>query len=91
LRGECVEGALHDAATWALGHRDLDAAIGEIASTALDRSKPVWEFHFVEGMLDNRFAIIGKVHHALAHGVVPTNLVARALEFSDARRNPRTH
>jgi diacylglycerol O-acyltransferase len=79
------------------GHRELDAAIGEIASTALDRSKPLWEFHFVEGMADNRFAIIGKVHHALADGVASANLMARALEFSDAprpekdtyRRDPR--
>jgi diacylglycerol O-acyltransferase / wax synthase len=68
------------------GHRELDAAIGEIASTALDRTKPLWEFHFVEGMADNRFAIIGKVHHALADGVASANLLARALEFPDAQR-----
>ena len=68
------------------GHRELDAAIGEIASTPLDRNKPLWEFHFVEGMADNRFAIIGKVHHALADGVASANLLARALEFSDATR-----
>jgi diacylglycerol O-acyltransferase len=66
------------------GHRELDAAIGEIASTALDRSRPLWEFHFVEGMADNRFAIIGKVHHALADGVASANLMARALDFPDA-------
>ena len=66
------------------GHRELDAAIGAIASTALDRSKPLWEFHFVEGMADNRFAIIGKVHHALADGVASANLMARALDFPDA-------
>jgi diacylglycerol O-acyltransferase len=79
------------------GHRELDAAIGEVASTPLDRSRPLWEFHFVEGMADNRFAIIGKVHHALADGVASANLMARALEFPDAprpekdtyRRDPR--
>jgi diacylglycerol O-acyltransferase / wax synthase len=79
------------------GHRELDAEIGEIASTPLDRSKPLWEFHFVEGMADNRFAIVGKVHHALADGLASANLMARALEFPDAlrpekdsyRRDPR--
>ena len=50
----------------------------------MDRSKPLWEFHFVEGMADNRFAIIGKIHHALADGVASANLMARALEFPDA-------
>jgi diacylglycerol O-acyltransferase len=66
------------------GHRELDAAIGEIASTALDRSRPLWEFHFVEGMADNRFAIIGKVHHSLADGVASANLMAVGLDLPDA-------
>jgi diacylglycerol O-acyltransferase / wax synthase len=68
------------------GHRELDVAIGEIASTPLDRTRPLWEFYFVEGMADGRFAIIGKVHHALADGVASANLMARALEFTDAPR-----
>lgn len=67
-------------------HRELDAAIGDIASTPLDRRKPLWEFYFVEGMADNRFAIIGKVHHALADGVASANLMARALDFPNAPR-----
>lgn len=66
------------------GQRELDAAIGEIAGTPLDRRKPLWEFHFVEGLADNRFAIIGKIHHALADGVASANLMARALDFPDA-------
>jgi diacylglycerol O-acyltransferase len=78
------------------GHRELDAAIGEIASTPLDRGRPLWEFHFVDGMANNRFAIIGKVHHALADGVASANLMARALDLpgssqsekDDYRRDP---
>lgn len=77
-------------------NRELDVAIGEVASTPLDRSRPLWEFHFVEGMADNRFAIIGKVHHALADGVASANLMARALDLpgssqlerDDYRRDP---
>jgi len=61
------------------GRRELDTLIGEIASTPLDRSRPLWEFYFVEGMADNRFALVGKVHHALADGVASANLLARAL------------
>ena len=37
-------------------------------STPLDRDRPLWEFHFAEGMADDRFALIGKVHHTLADG-----------------------
>jgi diacylglycerol O-acyltransferase len=71
------------------GRRELDAAIGRVAATALDRSRPLWEFHFVEGMADNRFAIIGKVHHALADGVASANLMARALDLPGASQSER--
>jgi diacylglycerol O-acyltransferase / wax synthase len=40
-----------------------------IFSQQLDRSKPLWELWLVEGLQDDRFAIIGKSHHALVDGV----------------------
>jgi WS/DGAT/MGAT family acyltransferase len=64
------------------GRRELDKVIGEIASTPLDRSKPLWEFHFAEGMTDDRFALIGKVHHTLADGVASANLLARLMDLA---------
>lgn len=68
------------------GRRELDELIGRIASTPLDRSRPLWEFHFVEGMADDRFAVVGKIHHALADGVASANLMARALDVAAAPR-----
>jgi WS/DGAT/MGAT family acyltransferase len=38
-------------------------------SQQLDRSKPLWELWLVEGLRDDRFAIIGKSHHALVDGI----------------------
>ena len=40
-----------------------------IFSQQLDRSKPLWELWLVEGLDDDRFAIVGKSHHALVDGV----------------------
>ncbi len=40
-----------------------------VFSQQLDRSKPLWELWLVEGMRDERFAIVGKSHHALVDGV----------------------
>jgi diacylglycerol O-acyltransferase / wax synthase len=71
------------------GRRELDDAIAEVAGTPLNRSRPLWEFHFVEGMADNRFAIIGKVHHALADGVASANLLARGLDLPNAPQSER--
>ena len=75
------------------GRRELDEVIGNVASTPLDRSRPLWEFHFAEGMADHRFAIIGKMHHALADGVASANLLARVMDLDgpvqDERDNER--
>jgi diacylglycerol O-acyltransferase len=71
------------------GRRELDALIGEVASTPLDRSRPLWEFHVAEGLAGGRFALIGKIHHALADGVASVNLLARAMDLEDAPADER--
>ena len=62
------------------GRRELDQLIGEIASTPLDRNRPLWEMYVAEGLADNRIAIIHKVHHVLADGVASANQMAKAME-----------
>jgi diacylglycerol O-acyltransferase len=71
------------------GRRELDQVIGEIASTPLNRSRPLWEFHFAEGMADDRFALIGKVHHTLADGVASANLLARLMDLAGSAQDER--
>jgi diacylglycerol O-acyltransferase len=71
------------------GRRELDGVIGEIASTPLDRTRPLWEFHFAEGMADDRFALIGKVHHTLADGVASANLLARLMDLAGPAQDER--
>jgi WS/DGAT/MGAT family acyltransferase len=63
------------------GRRELDDVISTVASTPLDRTRPLWEIHFAEGLAGDRFAMIGKVHHALADGVASVNLLARAMDL----------
>ena len=66
------------------GRRELDQVIGEIASTPLDRRRPLWEMYFAEGLANHRVAVIGKIHHALADGVASANLMARGMEWPDS-------
>ena len=63
------------------GRRELDAAVGRIASTPLDRTKPLWEMYLIEGLADGRIAVLGKIHHALADGVASANLLARGMDL----------
>lgn len=51
------------------GVRELLALVARLHGTLLDRHRPLWEFHLIEGLDDNRFAVYGKVHHALTDGV----------------------
>jgi diacylglycerol O-acyltransferase / wax synthase len=70
------------------GRRELDAVIGAVASTPLDRNRPLWQFHYAEGMTGGRIAVIGKMHHVLADGVASANLMARAVEWPDDELTP---
>jgi WS/DGAT/MGAT family acyltransferase len=47
---------------------------GRIFSQRLDRSKPLWEMWLVQGLTDNRFAMISKTHHALVDGISGVDL-----------------
>ncbi|WP_280221852.1 WS/DGAT/MGAT family O-acyltransferase [Nocardia neocaledoniensis] len=48
-------------------------------SALLDRHRPLWEMHFVEGLADGRFALYSKMHHALIDGVSAQRLLRRTL------------
>jgi diacylglycerol O-acyltransferase / wax synthase len=65
------------------GRLQLDAVIGAIAGKPLDRSRPLWQFYYAEGLADQHVAVIGKVHHVLADGVASANLMARAMKGFD--------
>jgi WS/DGAT/MGAT family acyltransferase len=72
------------------GRRELDEAIGEIASIPLDRDYPLWEMYFVEGLANNRIAVVGKIHHALADGVAAANLLARGMDLVPGPQSGQT-
>ena len=53
-----------------------------IFSQQLDRSKPLWEMWMVEGLEDNRFALISKTHHALVDGIAGVDLAKVLFDLS---------
>jgi diacylglycerol O-acyltransferase / wax synthase len=64
-----LDNHLHAAAVPAPGgHHQLAEVIGTIASRPLDRSRPLWELHVVQGLEGGRSALVAKFHHAAIDG-----------------------
>jgi diacylglycerol O-acyltransferase / wax synthase len=47
----------------------LALLVGRIFSQRLDHSKPLWEMYLVQGLEENRFAVLSKAHHSLVDGI----------------------
>lgn len=58
--------------------RELFELTSRWQGSLLDRHRPLWEVHVVEGLDDGRIAVFSKVHHALADGVSALHLMQRA-------------
>ena len=52
----------------------------EVFSTRLDRQKPLWEFHFIEGLAGGRVACLTKIHHACIDGMSGAELLSKLLD-----------
>ncbi|MFT6030407.1 MAG: diacylglycerol O-acyltransferase [Oleiphilaceae bacterium] len=59
------------------GERELAILISRLHSIPLDHRRPMWEFHVIEGLENNCFAIYSKMHHALIDGVAGSRLMAQ--------------
>jgi WS/DGAT/MGAT family acyltransferase len=58
--------------------RDLLELASRLHSGLLDRHRPLWEAHLVEGLQDGRYAVYTKYHHSLMDGVSALRLMQRA-------------
>lgn len=61
------------------GERELKRLAGRIISQQLDRGKPLWEMWFVDGLPDERVALVTKIHHCMVDGVGGASLMTQLM------------
>jgi WS/DGAT/MGAT family acyltransferase len=67
--------------------RELLELTSRLHGSLLDRHRPLWEFHVIEGLEGNRFATYSKIHHALLDGVGALRLMQSALSQDPDERD----
>jgi diacylglycerol O-acyltransferase len=64
----------------------LEAAVARLHAQPLDRSRPLWRFHVIEGLRDGGLGFYTKIHHATLDGA---SGVALAQALLDVAPTPR--
>src|SRR5438093_4144360 len=64
------------------GKRELADYVQRVHARPLDRSKPLWESYFIEGLEDGLVAVLNKVHHAMIDGISGIDIATVMFDFS---------
>jgi WS/DGAT/MGAT family acyltransferase len=66
------------------GEDQVSELVARLIARPLDRSRPLWETYVIEGLPDDRFAILTKVHHATIDGASGAELLTMMLDQDPA-------
>ncbi len=66
----------------------LEELVARILPRPLDRARPLWEVYLVEGLAEDRFAVISKTHHALVDGVNAVDIANVILDKTASPPDP---
>ncbi|QHE71027.1 WS/DGAT/MGAT family O-acyltransferase [Rhodococcus sp. WAY2] len=77
----------HDALPAPGTEAELMALCSRLHESLLDRSRPLWEMHLIEGLSDGRFAVYTKIHHSVADGVTAMKMLRNALSENSEERD----
>jgi WS/DGAT/MGAT family acyltransferase len=64
------------------GRRELADFVQRVHSRPLDRTKPLWEMYFVEGLEDGYLGVLFKSHHAMIDGVSGMDLATVLVDLT---------
>lgn len=61
--------------------RELAEVVGHIASTPLDRARPLWDLWVVEGLEEGHVALVTKMHHSAIDGTSGADLMVHLFDL----------
>jgi WS/DGAT/MGAT family acyltransferase len=67
---------------------ELAEVVADIAGRPIDRSRPLWEAHLVEGLEDGKVALVTKIHHCAIDGVTGADLMANLFDLTPDAPDP---
>lgn len=67
-------------------YRELFNLVSRLHGTLLDRNRPLWEIHLIEGLQKRQFAVYTKTHHAAVDGARSIHLARSMLSSSPRAR-----
>jgi WS/DGAT/MGAT family acyltransferase len=71
--------------------KQLMEVVSRLHSVLLDRDRPLWELHIIEGLDDGCFAVYVKIHHAYCDGATLVKLLIETLNTSPDDRRLRAN
>lgn len=60
---------------------ELERYVGTVAGTPLNRDRPLWEMHLVDGLEDGQVAVVTKLHHAFMDGGAGSEVMASLFDL----------
>jgi diacylglycerol O-acyltransferase len=70
------------------GAKELGELAGNLASTQLDRRRPLWEAWYIEGVAGGKIGMLLKYHHCLMDGLAGASLATALLDLSPEATEP---
>ncbi len=62
------------------GPGEIERLMSRVMTRRMDRSRPLWEYWFCEGLAGGRWGLVAKLHHSVADGVSGSDLYRLILD-----------
>ena len=66
--------------------KDLYELISKLHEPVLDRTKPLWQCYFIDGLSKDRFAIYFSFHHSVLDGISAGRIMEKSLSSTPAEK-----